>query len=68
METCEQSENVIFRLKTAWRAGEACGSLERAKSALLDAANILALPDVRRAAVQDSELHSIKLEGKISWQ
>jgi len=60
METYEQCEDVLFRLKIAWRAGDACGSLERAKSALLDVANILALPDIQRTAVRDSERHELR--------
>jgi len=54
METYEQCEDVLFRLKIAWRAGDACGSLQRAKSAFLDAARVSAPSDIRRFAGQAS--------------
>lgn len=42
METYHQCLDVILRLSVAWRAGDASGSLQRAKSAFLDAARVLA--------------------------
>ena len=55
MKSYEQCEDVIFRLKTAWRGADAYGSLQRTKSALLDAASVLAPPDIQRIAVEASQ-------------
>jgi hypothetical protein len=52
MEAWQQCHDVIVRLRAAWRADDACGSLQRAKSAFLDAARVLAPSDIRRLAVE----------------
>jgi hypothetical protein len=55
MESYEQCEDVMLRLKTAWRGADAYGSLQRTKSALLDAASVLAPPDIQRITVEASQ-------------
>ena len=54
MESYKQCEDIIFRLKTAWRSGDCCGSLKRARFAFLDAAGVLAPSDIHRFAGQAS--------------
>lgn len=68
MKDYEQCHNVIVRLKSAWRVEDACGSLQRAKSAFLDAADILAPPDVRRIASEPVQGHATEKPGALGPQ
>lgn len=68
MEDYKQCHNVIVRLKTALGASDTCASLQDAKFAFLDAANILAPPDMRRIASEPVQGHPTEKPGALGPQ
>lgn len=68
MEDYKQCHNVIVRLKTALGASDTCASLQDAKFAFLDAADILAPPDVRRIASEPVQGHPTEKPGALGPQ